>query len=39
MDAFGKRYPLTRANFADFEKAFGEDPRKFLLKVRKSGAS
>jgi type I restriction enzyme M protein len=24
--AFGKRTPLTRDHFADFEKAFGEDP-------------
>lgn len=24
--AFGKRTPLTRAHFAQFEKAFGEDP-------------
>jgi type I restriction enzyme M protein len=25
MPAFGKRTPLTRAHFADFEKAYGED--------------
>jgi len=24
--SFGKRTPLTRAHFADFEKAFGDDP-------------
>ncbi len=24
--SFGKRTPLTRAHFADFEKAYGEDP-------------
>ncbi len=27
MPAFGKRTPLTRQHFADFEKAFGSDPR------------
>lgn len=26
MPSFGKRTPLTRAHFADFEKAYGEDP-------------
>lgn len=26
-ESFGKRNPLTRAHFAEFEKAFGEDPR------------
>lgn len=26
MPAFGKRTPLTRGHFAEFEKAFGEDP-------------
>ena len=26
MPAFGKRTPLTRANFADFEAAYGADP-------------
>jgi type I restriction enzyme M protein len=26
MPAFGKRTPLTRQHFADFEKAFGSDP-------------
>jgi type I restriction enzyme M protein len=26
MPAFGKRTPLTRTHFADFEKAFGDDP-------------
>jgi type I restriction enzyme M protein len=26
MPSFGKRTPLTRAHFAEFEAAFGEDP-------------
>lgn len=26
MPAFGKRTPLTREHFADFEKAYGKDP-------------
>ena len=26
MPAFGKRTPLTRAHFADFEAAYGSDP-------------
>ncbi len=26
MPSFGKRTPFTRAHFAEFEKAFGEDP-------------
>ena len=26
MPTFGKRTPLTREHFAEFEKAFGEDP-------------
>jgi len=26
MPSFGKRTPLTRAHFAEFEKCFGEDP-------------
>lgn len=26
MPSFGKRTPLTRGHFAEFEKAFGEDP-------------
>lgn len=26
MPSFGKRTPLTRGHFADFEKAFGDDP-------------
>jgi type I restriction enzyme M protein len=26
MPSFGKRTPFTRAHFADFEKAFGDDP-------------
>jgi type I restriction enzyme M protein len=26
MPSFGKRTPLTRAHFADFERVFGDDP-------------
>lgn len=26
MPSFGKRTPFTRAHFAEFEKAYGEDP-------------
>jgi type I restriction enzyme M protein len=26
MPSFGKRTPLTREHFAEFEKAFGQDP-------------
>jgi type I restriction enzyme M protein len=37
MPQFGKRTPLTREHFADFEKAFGKDPQgnPAALKKRK----
>lgn len=37
MPQFGKRTPLTRGHFADFEKVFGDDPigRAAALKKRK----
>ena len=39
MPTFGKRSPLTREHFAEFEKAFGADPRggEAALKKRKDG--
>lgn len=39
MPSFGKRTPLTSEHFAEFEKAFGADPRcgEAALKKRKDG--
>jgi type I restriction enzyme M protein len=33
MPAFGKRTPLTRAHFADFEAAYGDDPHGRAARV------